>query len=189
MQILVVRAGALGDLLVLRPAISALSRSGHRVTLLAPSAPASLFVGPGAVDAVLPWDGPEVAALLAGAPIDGPVARALAESDAVVAYSRSAPVLDALAARVRRLVHPDPAPPNSGPHAALWLSQAVEPLLVGRESRTTGEGVLEFTAAERERAESATSALPDGFLAVHPGSGSPAKNWPVARFVDAARAL
>jgi ADP-heptose:LPS heptosyltransferase len=31
--------------------------------------------------------------------------------------------------------------------------------------------------------------LPAGFLAVHPGSGSPAKNWPFDRFVETARRL
>jgi heptosyltransferase-3 len=138
---------------------------------------------------VLPWDGPEVAAFLAGVPIDGPLARALDGADAVVAYSRSAPLLEALAARVRRLVHRDPAPPESGPHAAQWLAQAVEPLLDPQRAASAVAGVLEFTADERVRAESATGDLPDGFVAVHPGSGSPAKNWPFARFVDAARAL
>jgi len=188
-QILVVRAGALGDLLLLRPALTSLSRSGHRVRLVAPSGPASVFVGPGDVDAVLAWDGPEVAALLAGAPIDGPVLRALAESDAVVAYSRSGPVLEALAARVRRLIHQDPSPPGTGPHAARWLAQAIEPLLDGPPAAARDADLFEFTADERARAEAATQELPHGFVAVHPGSGSVAKNWPFARFVDAARAL
>ena len=31
--------------------------------------------------------------------------------------------------------------------------------------------------------------LDDGFLAIHPGSGSPAKNWPAERFAEAARRL
>jgi ADP-heptose:LPS heptosyltransferase len=153
--------------------------------LLAPSGPASVLVGE--VDAVLPWEGPDVAALLAGAPIDGPLARALDEADAVVAYTRSAPLLDALASRARRLVRRDPAPPETGPHAASWLAQVVEPLL--GHSASADAGLLEFTSEERRHAEIATRELPDGFVAVHPGSGSPAKNWPLARFVEAARAL
>ncbi|HET8646880.1 MAG TPA: glycosyltransferase family 9 protein, partial [Vicinamibacteria bacterium] len=32
------------------------------------------------------------------------------------------------------------------------------------------------------------SALPDRFLALHPGSGSPAKNWPPGRYASLARA-
>jgi ADP-heptose:LPS heptosyltransferase len=117
------------------------------------------------------------------------VARGLGESDVVVAYTRSAPVLEALAARTRRLIHQDPAPPNTGPHAARWLSRAVEPLLAGRSLTLETGGVLEFTDEERQRADASTRELPDGFVSVHPGSGSPAKNWPFARFVETARAL
>jgi len=117
------------------------------------------------------------------------VARALGEADAVVCYSRSAPLVEALAARARRVIRQDPSPPATGPHAARWLTQAVAPLLGGSPAPPQGEGVLELTEEERRHAQSATRELPEGFVAVHPGSGSPAKNWPWARFVDAARAL
>ncbi|HEY7925738.1 MAG TPA: glycosyltransferase family 9 protein [Vicinamibacteria bacterium] len=148
-----------------------------------------MLLGPGAVDAVLPWDGPEVAALLAGNTTSGPVARALGEADAVICYSRSAPLLEAVAARARRVIRHDPSPPPMGPHAARWLTQAVAPLLGGCPASPQDEGVLEFTEEERRHAQTATRELPEGFVAVHPGSGSPAKNWPLTRFVDAARAL
>lgn len=148
-----------------------------------------MLLGPGAADAVLPWDGPEVAALLAGNTTSGPVARALGEADAVVCYSRSAPLIEALAARARRVIRQDPSPPATGPHAARWLTQAVAPLLGGCPAQPQDEGVLEFTEEERRHAQTATRELPEGFVAVHPGSGSPAKNWPSTRFVAAARAL
>ena len=157
--------------------------------LLAPAQPASVLLGPGAVDAVLPWDGPEVATLLAGTTTSGPVARALGETDAVVAYSRSAPLLEALAIRARRVIHQDPSPPATGPHAARWLAQAVAPLLGGSPAQPRDPGVLELTEEELRHAETATRELPEGFVAIHPGSGSPAKNWPLTRFLDAARAL
>jgi len=187
--VVLVRAGALGDLLLLRPAIVALRRGGHRVRLLAPAQPASVLLGPGLVEDVFPWDGPEMAALLAGAKGDGPLARALGEADVVVAFSRSAPLRELLAARARRLVSHDPTPPAAGPHAARWLARAVEPLLDGRSADPEHAGILELTGAERSEAAAATKHLPEGFVAVHPGSGSPAKNWPLARFVEAARAL
>jgi heptosyltransferase-2 len=38
------------------------------------------------------------------------------------------------------------------------------------------------TADEEEAARAWTARLPTGFLAVHPGSGSPSKNWPAACF-------
>jgi ADP-heptose:LPS heptosyltransferase len=148
-----------------------------------------VLVGPGGINSVLPWEGPEVAALLAGAATSGPVARALGEADAVVCFSRSAPLLEALAARARRVIHQDPSPPATGPHAARWFAQAAAPLLGGRPALPRDEGVLELTEEERRHAETATRELPEGFVAAHPGSGSPAKNWPLTCFVDTARAL
>ena len=159
------------------------------MTLLAPEQAARVLCGPGAASVVLPWDGPEVAALLAGAPADGPVTRALGEAAVVVAYSRSAPLLRVLSARARRLLAHDPAPPTGGPHAARWLARAVEPLLDGATVEPHEGSALAFTDAERAEAAAHTSDLPGSFVAVHAGSGTPAKNWPFERFVEAARAL
>ncbi|HUL77306.1 MAG TPA: glycosyltransferase family 9 protein [Vicinamibacteria bacterium] len=185
---LVVRAGALGDLLLLRRAIAALQAAGHRVQLLAPAAPGTALVGPGAgeVDAVLPWDGPEAAALLCGEDPGGPVTRALRSADAVVAFTRSASVLAAVSSRSRRLLAWDPAPPSGGPHASVWLARSLEPL--GVDARSDPPPLV-FTEAEHRDAEERTRGLPRAFVAVHPGSGSPSKNWPAERVAAVARRL
>jgi ADP-heptose:LPS heptosyltransferase len=145
-----------------------------------------VLLGPGEIAEAFPWDGPEMAALLAGEGTGGPVESTLASADAVVAYTRGSSVLDTLAGRACRLVARDPAPPAGGPHASLWLAAALGPLGIGAAPEPEP---LRFTEAERLEAGAATSSLPPGFLAVHPGSGSPAKNWPFDRFVEAARRL
>jgi ADP-heptose:LPS heptosyltransferase len=127
-----------------------------------------------------------MAAVLAGETTGGPVEAAIASADALVAFTRSAPVLEALGRRARRLLARDPAPPPGGPHASVWLAGALAPL--GIEAQSEPAPLL-FTEAERRAAQDLTSGMPDGFLAVHPGSGSPAKNWPFERFVEAARRL
>ena len=127
-----------------------------------------------------------MAALLAGETTGGPVEAALGAADAVVAFTRSAPVLEALGRRARRLLARDPAPPPGGPHASLWLAEALAPL--GVDPRHEPSPLL-FTEAERRAARDLTPGMPDGFLAVHPGSGSRAKNWPLERFLEAARRL
>jgi heptosyltransferase III len=185
-HVLLVRAGALGDLVLLRRGVSALCAAGHRATLLAPAAPAAALLGPGGVEDVLAWDGAEVAALLAGEPTRGPVAAALASAEAVVAFTRAAPVLAALGEKARRLVVRDPSPPVGGPHASRWLAGALEGLGIDPRPEPPNLG---FTDAERRAAESLVAGLPPGFLAVHPGSGSPAKNWPLARFAEAGQQL
>jgi heptosyltransferase-2 len=48
---------------------------------------------------------------------------------------------------------------------------------------------LRATHPERAQADVWAERLPPRFLAVHPGSGSPAKNWPASRFAEAVRAL
>ena len=127
-----------------------------------------------------------MAAILAGETAPGPVAVALGAADVVIAFTRAAPALEALRGRARRLIARDPAPPASGPHASSWLAGALDAL--GIDPRPEPPP-LSFTDAERRDAEAVTAALPAGFLAVHPGSGSPAKSWPLDRFVDAARHL
>jgi heptosyltransferase-3 len=156
------------------------------VSLLAPAAPAGALVGPREIAEVLPWDGAEMAALLAGDTTHGPVEAAVSSADAVVAYTRSAPVLEALGRRARRLVARDPAPPPGGPHASLWLAEGLAPLAV--DPRHEPPSLL-FTEAEGLEAEALAAGMPAGFLAVHPGSGSRAKNWPFDRFVETARRL
>lgn len=143
-------------------------------------------MGPGEAQDRLPWDGPEVAALLAGERTGGPVARAIASAGLVVAWTRGEAARDALERLHPRVLSRDPTPPPEGPHASLWLAQALLPL--GLDVRPAPPP-LAFTENELRGARAATAALPPGFLALHPGSGSPSKNWPFPRFVDAARRL
>jgi len=190
LKVLLVRAGALGDLLLLRPTIAGLRAAGYGVSLLAPELPGKALEGPGAADLVLPSDGPEVAAALADGWKAGPIARALRDADAVVAFTRSVPLLERLAEPARRLIVHDPTPPASGGHAALWLAHAVAPLLSSAPTLSLADvPVLSFTDAEQHDADNRTRGLPARFLAVHPGSGSPSKNWPVGRFFETARRL
>jgi ADP-heptose:LPS heptosyltransferase len=127
-----------------------------------------------------------MAALLAGNDASGPVSTALSSAATVIAFTRNEPVLSAIRARCRRLLAWDPAPPPDGPHASVWLARSLGPL--GLEA-PSDPPPLAFTDAERCEAESRTAGLPRGFVAVHPGSGSPAKNWPADRFARVARRL
>jgi ADP-heptose:LPS heptosyltransferase len=127
-----------------------------------------------------------MAALLAGESTGGPVAAALASADAVVAFTRIGPALAALGRHTRRLVARDPTPPIGGPHASWWLAGALASL--GIDGRPEPPP-LAFTESEHHEAERLARPLPAAFLAIHPGSGSRLKNWPLERFADAARRL
>lgn len=184
MDVLLVRAGALGDVVLLRVAVSALRRAGHGVRLLAPATPGSVLVGPGEADALFALDGAAMAAALSGEP---PADAALAlRADATVALTRSPDLLETLERFTPRLLARDPEPPP-GTHAAWWLAAPVRDL-------GAADGTLEppapmrFTAEEQRAVGALAAALPAGFLAIHPGSGRATKNWPAARFAGLVRA-
>jgi ADP-heptose:LPS heptosyltransferase len=185
-RVLLVRAGALGDLLLLRRAIAALHGTGHEAWLIAPD-PARALVGGGASEVrdLVHWDGAEVAALLAGTlPERGPLGRRLSRTAAAIVFSRSPDVIAAVRARVPRVLTRDPSPAHG--HASLWLAEPAREL--GADPSPPPPDLV-ATAQEREDARPWLDRLGPGFLALHPGSGSATKNWPAERFLALAKRL
>jgi heptosyltransferase-3 len=185
-NVLLIRAGALGDVVLLRTAVAALRASGHSVSLLAPSAPGAVLRGSGPceVDSVLPWESATFAALLAGdASVSSELCGVLAPFHAVIAYTKSADLRHGLgqAAPSAEIVAQPPLPPPAGPHAAAWLAQAVARL--GADPAVTPP-IFAASEAESAQARPWLDRLEPAFLAVHPGSGARRKNWPAERFAS-----
>jgi len=149
------------------------------VALLAPGAPARVLAGEVEVVAS---DAPGLAALWSGT---GPLSDPVASCDAAVVFSRSADLIAALGT-LPRVIEWDPQPPPGRAHAASWYAGALEALGVPAIAQAP---MLSPTPEEREAADEVARALPQGFLALHPGSGSPSKNWPADRFAALAEAL
>jgi ADP-heptose:LPS heptosyltransferase len=168
--------------LLLRRAVAALRGGGYGVTLLAPAASGAALVGAGAgeVQHLLDWERADVAALVAGGPLPETLRRDLAGHAVAVAFTRTRSLGEALRGALSRVLERDPSPPP-GTHAAPWLAAAVEPL-----GLSAGETPPCCTASPREAAQAGVwrERLPPGFLALHPGSGSPRKNWPAERFLE-----
>jgi ADP-heptose:LPS heptosyltransferase len=178
----VVRAGALGDVLLLRPTVAALNRAGYAVTLLAPVWAGAALVGPGPAEAraLIAWDRPEMAALFSEeGPPAAPLHQLLGGFDVVLAFTRNRRLIASLSSLNTRVLARDPQPPTQGPHASAWLAG-----LAGEAGSEPPETIalLQATAEEQQAARAWRQRLPEGFIAVHPGSGSPAKNWPAERF-------
>jgi hypothetical protein len=177
-----VRAGALGDVLLLRRAVASLQRAGRVVGLLAPSGPAAAIVGSGPADVAeaLAWDSPRLASLLDDE--DGPlddVRIALRAYDTAIAYTRNDALIRGLRRVIPTVVAHDPAPPADGPHASRWLASCLTAIGIDPAEDVP---LLTSSADDRGRASVVAGTLPPRFLAIHPGSGSPSKNWPAARF-------
>ena len=160
--------------------MAALRRTYRRVVLVAPQSSGAALVGPGAseVDELITWESADVAALFAGNPPGGTLRERFRGIELAVVYSRSADLARGLARMIPRVICHDPAP-SGGVHASEWLARPLEAL--GLDSPADLEPILP-TPAEANAARDLLGRLPEGFLAVHPGSGSLRKNWPAERF-------
>jgi heptosyltransferase-3 len=166
--------------LLLRRAVFGLRLSGHRVGLLAPSAAGSALIGPGPGEAheLLPWESAETAALFTG-DVRSPLRDRLAAFDTAVAYTRSADLVHNVRRVIPRLEVHDPAPPPGAGHASRWLARPLSSL--GVRCGDLEPETLQATSAEAEEAAALRRDLPERFVALHPGSGSPSKSWSADR--------
>lgn len=188
MRLLLARAGALGDVLLLRRAIFAARRAGHQVTLLAPAA-GRVLAGPGAaeVDQHLPWDTRDAARLMSGERVaEGAFRAAIEACDLALAYSRSVDLVHGLAHIVPMTLALDPTPAPSSGHAAAWFARPLRAM--GLDTSEAPPAHVP-TPDEDAAAQAWLERLPRRVLAIHPGSGSAAKNWPLERFLELADAL
>jgi heptosyltransferase III len=192
-EVVLVRAGALGDLLLLRPTVYACRRRGLRVALVAPALPAQAVLGDGPADiqSVIDWESLAVTQIF-GAP--GRAGRALMErlrrSAGILVFSRQKELIVRLAGLAASCTAWDPTPPP-GIHASAWYLKAIETASLPAQGDAAGAPhgpaecpLLEPSLAEHEEAASVVRRLPDGFLAIHPGSGSTRKNWPAESFAQ-----
>jgi heptosyltransferase-2 len=161
------------------------------VSLLAPSHAGAALLGRGRceVDSALPWESATFAGLLTDAArVSLELRRALAPFRAVIAYTASTDLLKGLAQAApsaQIVAHPPPPPPD-GPHAAQWLAQAVAGL--GVDPAITPP-IFAASEAEMAQAQPWLERLAPRFVAIHPGSGAPRKNWPADRFASLAERL
>ncbi len=168
---LVVRIGALGDVLLTRRLTYSLSLAGLRSTLLAPGRHASLLLGDPWIDAVLDSESGHFAPAFAGSwPKE-------ARFDMAVLISNSADLEKAARLAAAKVIRLSPEPGRDDmPIARQWAEAA--------------RGVcLPFTGALPLLETMAREAITTGATLIHPGSGSPAKNWPIERFTELGRRL
>jgi ADP-heptose:LPS heptosyltransferase len=135
---------------------------------------------------VIPWESADAASLLLPeGPPPGSFRDRVARHDAAIAYTASTPIIESLRRLVPKVLDVSPAPPPSI-HASAWLARPTR-ALGGDPSTLPATHVP--TEAERHAARPWRERLTDRFIALHPGSGSAAKNWPAHRFADLSTAL
>lgn len=171
---LVVRIGALGDVLLTRRLTFSLARAGIRSTLLAPARHASLLLHDPWIDGVLDSESPRFAAAFAGRwPEDG------GAFNLAVAISRSAALIEGVRGSAARVIV---APPESEQPAISIARQWANAVSAECEAF---HGVLPRLAV----AVADDAPIIKGATLIHHGSGSPRKNWPIERFRELSREL
>ena len=169
---LVVRIGALGDVLLSRRLCYSLSLAGYRSTLMAPRRHASLLLADPWIEAILDSESSGFAAAFAGLwPHEG------AAFDIALSISNSNDLAEAARLAAARVIRISPGPERDDASISQQWADAAHAFC----APFTGVlPLLEATAPET---------VASGATLIHPGSGSPRKNWPIERFVELDRRL
>jgi ADP-heptose:LPS heptosyltransferase len=192
--VLILRGGALGDFIVTLPTLATLRRAfpSARLELAGNAVAAALAVPRGLLDAVHSQHEARWSALYGSAPLPSDFAAWLGGFDLVLSFW---PDPDgALATRFP--VHPQqrflsapalPPPRAAAPvtarPAAAHYAAALDPIgLSATETWLPLRPLL--TGSEAPGASAPAPTPPRRGLVLHPGSGSPRKNWPLDRWLD-----
>jgi ADP-heptose:LPS heptosyltransferase len=191
-RVLVLRGGAIGDFILTLPALQAIRARwpGAYLELIGYPHIANLALAAGLAEHVDSLDRAEMARFFSPLP---------AFSDEQAAWLRSFDIVfsylndpggvvrrNLQSAGARLVIYGSPIV-ESG-HAIDHLLKPLESLAIYAEDRTPRLRLM-ASVAEEGRAWLAGRGLGPGAFVLHPGSGSPAKNWPVERFVEIARRL
>jgi heptosyltransferase III len=177
-RILVVRGGALGDFVLTLPVLAALRRHfpRHGLEILGYPSVASLAVAAGLADAVRPLESPRFTGLFVpNASCAGDVSDWLAGFDHIISFLHDPDNIFrsnvARCSAARFVAGPHRPDESVAVHASEIL---LEPLKA-----------LGIDAADpRPRLALPAPFPPSHGIALHPGSGSPKKNWPEAKWME-----
>jgi len=190
-RILVLRGGAIGDFICTLPALAALRRrwpEAH-VELVGYPRIASLALEGRLVDSVLSLDRAEVAQYFSANPqISDAHAEWIRSFDVVISYlldPSDTVRVNLLSFGARRVIYCSPKVEER--HAVNQLFQAVEKLGIVQEKAACPR--LQLTQEPLRVGHERVRKIGDRVMAIHPGSGSRLKNWPLERFVDLAERM
>ncbi len=191
-RILVLRGGAIGDFILTLPALQKLRArwpEAH-IELLGYPHIAELALAGGLIDRVASLDKAEMARFFSRLPKFTDAQRDYVKSfDLVLSYLHDPEDIvrqNLLTAGARQVIYGSPI--LRGGHAIEHLLRPLETLALYAEGAERPQLALCAEFRQQGHARLAACGLRGPVLAVHPGSGSPHKNWPVERFIELLRA-
>lgn len=193
-RIVIIRAGALGDVILTIPALRVLRECYPAARIEVVGYPDLWEVAGSLVDSRVSIERPALAGLLTGEASPELVAWLRGERDTpsetplpvdlAIAWTQRNPRPIFQATGIGRLVHASPFPPP-GIHAATWYLQSLD-----LPAALDGSPLLPLSPQERRAGERALSDLRlDRPIILHPGAGASWKRWPAQRFGALARTL
>lgn len=188
-RILILRGGAIGDFVLTLPAMQALRARwpGAYIEVIGYPWVAELAVAGGIVDSVVSLDRAEVARYFAfRAELSAEQKDYLRSFHFIISYLHdpAGTVRDNMAAAgAQQFIYGSPLV-ESG-HAVEHLIKPLEELAVYPETQC--RPVLMLPEERRQRGAARIAGIGENVVAIHPGSGSPKKNWPPERFLAVAR--
>lgn len=186
-RILVLRGGAIGDFVMTLPAVSALRRRWPESHIEIVGYPhiARLAEAGGLADAVVSLDKAEMARFFSWAPrITRDQEDYIRSFDLLISYlydPEGTVKENLLAVGAKQVICGSPMVKDL--HAAAQLLKPLEALAIYPESEEEVRPRLALKPEHREAGQARVRELGGDVVAVHPGSGSPKKNWPAERFI------
>jgi len=183
-RILALRVGALGDTILALPSIAALRKlvgPTGEVDLVGTEPAVQLALGPRLSTRVHSIDRARFRPLFQESADDAELLSFLRGFDRVLAWSNVPLLAEKLAGLSVPLLHASPHPP-AGVHAADHLYRSLAPLGIEGEAPPPEIDVEEESRLEALDFLGRHGLSARDFIAVHPSSGSPRKNWPAERF-------
>jgi heptosyltransferase-3 len=190
-RILVIRGGAIGDFILTLPAISALRRANPdaRIEVLGYKHIAELANGRFYANSVRSIEyGPLSRFFAKGAELSSELKDYFASFDLVISYLFDPDQIFENNLRrcgIGRFIR-GPAKPIAGAHAASQLAQPVRQLGLTVDTLAAR---LYPSADDRELARDFLANCPPPVIAIHPGSGSGGKNWPLQNWITLGNSL
>ena len=184
-NLLVIRGGAIGDFIVTLPAIKALRDAfpTARLEILGNKKVAALAESRFYAHSVRSIESPELSRFFAkGTALPADLTRHFGSFDLILSYLYDPDLIFESNLRrsgARRIIH-GPATIESGLHATRQLAQPIEEL---------GISISDFaprlypSREDRHRAREFLTGLTPPIIALHPGSGSERKNWPLQNWI------
>ena len=182
-RILIARGGALGDFILTLPAIHALRDAlpDAEINVLTNKAIAPLALEAVEINGIRSLDDPDLAPVfIRGGDLSEKWRAYFRQHDLVISYLHDPEKVFETNLRdfgVARLVAGPSKIAVAGPHAAIQLAQPV---------RELGIGISDFAPRlqiDDQARENARQKLGASVIALHPGSGSPRKNWPMENWI------